>query len=346
MYLAQALGKELAGAPIKLAAIVADTLDVLGGEPIAPIAATARGPCLVTPREYANVSGYYIDISRSEIERRAGYICGRLIDDLAGNVAPGVLAYRTNRLWIATNEPINLGATDAGKSPIRENGVYLITGGLGDIGLAVAQALADCAKVNLVLCGRSGLPDRESWDSLLIDGATDARLRSILLRIREIEAKGSSVSIGAADVSDLEAMRNIVEKARRDHGALHGVIHAAGVVQVEIISTQNRDKTLPVLSPKIAGTVVLDRILQDDKLDFLVFFSSLSTIVSGVGVMDYISANAYIDAFTVSGASRYAEKTIAINWDIWSEIGMATRGVSDTLKSANITEGILTREGT
>jgi phthiocerol/phenolphthiocerol synthesis type-I polyketide synthase E len=346
MYLAQALGKELAGAPIKLAAIVADTQDVLGDEPIAPIAATARGPCLVTPREYANVSGYYIDISRREIERRAGYISDRLIDDLASNVAPGVLAYRTNRLWIATNEPIKLGATDTGKSPIRENGVYLITGGLGDIGLAVAQALADCAKVNLVLCGRSGLPDRESWDSLLIDGATDARLRSILLRIREIEAKGSSVSIGAADVSDLEAMRNIVEKARRDHGALHGVIHAAGVVHVEIISTQNRDKTLPVLSPKIAGTVVLDRILQDDKLDFLVFFSSLSTIVSGVGVMDYISANAYIDAFTVSGASRYAEKTIAINWDIWSEIGMATRGVSDTLKSANITEGILTREGT
>jgi phthiocerol/phenolphthiocerol synthesis type-I polyketide synthase E len=346
MYLAQALEKELAGAPIKLAAIVADTLDVLGEEPIAPIAATARGPCLVIPREYANISCHYIDISRNEIERRAGYISGRLIDDLASNIASVVIAYRTNRLWIATNEPIKLRAADTGKSPIRENGVYLITGGLGDIGLAVAQALADCAKVNLVLCGRSGIPERVYWDSLLIDDASDARLKSILLSIRKIEAKGSSVSIGTADVSDLEAMRSIVEKARRDHGALHGVIHAAGVVSVEIIATQNRDKILPVFSPKIAGTVVLDRILQDDELDFLVFFSSLSTIVSGVGVMDYISANAYIDAFTMSGASRYAKKTIAINWDIWSEIGMATRGISDALKEANLGEGISTREGT
>ncbi|WKA26400.1 type I polyketide synthase [Bradyrhizobium roseum] len=346
MYLAQALGKELAGAPIKLAAVVADTQDVLGDEPIAPIAATARGPCLVIPREYPSISCHYIDISRGEMERRAGFISERLIDDLASNIGSVVLAYRTNRLWIATNEPIKLSAVDTGISPIRENGVYLITGGLGDISLAVAQALADCAKVNLVLCGRSSIPDRASWDSLLADDASDIRLRNIVLRIREIEAKGSSVSIGVADVSDVEAMRGIVEKARRDHGRLHGVIHAAGVVNVEIIATQNPSKILPVFSPKISGTVVLDRVLQDDKLDFLVFFSSLSAVVGGVGVMDYVSANAYIDAFTLSGASRYAEKTIAIGWDIWSEIGMATRGVSETLKSANITEGLLTREGT
>jgi acyl carrier protein/energy-converting hydrogenase Eha subunit C len=204
------------------------------------------------------------------------------------------------------------------------------------------------AAVKLVLCGRTQLPDRAKWAEY--SGAADGedRVARILAGIQQIEMKGVRVLTGTADVSDLEAMRGVVERARDEFGQINGVIHAAGLPGHNIIASQTKERMLPVLIPKIAGVLAIDELLRSEPLDFIVLFSSLSAITGGVGMVDYVGANAYLDAFAASrNASGDRTRVISINWDIWSEIGMAT-DLPQGFKGSGrlrLEDGIATNEG-
>lgn len=350
MYLVQALDGLKITTPITIAVVVSESVDVVGGESINPSSAIARGPALVTPLEYKNVSCVYVDVpaAANRSAEQSQTLAEQIISNAGGKQTPPLVACRQGREWTVALEQVAL-ADEQASGLLRSGGVYLISGGLGDLGLAVASSFADRANVNLVLCGRTVLPPREEWDEVSSNADEADRVGQIIRRIRKIERKGSRVIVGTADVSNLDSMRRVVDDVRSEFGAIHGVIHAAGLAGHDIILSQTKSKTMPVFLSKVAGLIVINEILAGDPLDFFVMFSSLSAIGGGVGMLDYAAANAYLDAFAAQRQGICSKtRVVSINWDVWSEFGMATRlpdGLKGAWRARLAEDGIATQEG-
>lgn len=339
-FLAQALGDESVPRPLHVS-VVSNGMQCVGGEALPyPEKAAVLGPVQVLPRELPGVTCSSIDVvlpqSVSGLRRLiagASDDGSALLDALEAELlaapANGVVAYRDGQrsvLDYARTVP----APAAGRQPsrIRERGVYFITGGLGGIGHVIATHLAETAKARLVLLGRSPLPERGEWDAWLKRHGSDDRTSRRIDQVRALEAKGAEVLVCAADVTDIEGVREALAAARARFGEVHGVIHAAGVVNDDLIQLKSLADVEDVFAPKIHGTVVLDAVFADADLDFMMLFSSTSTVTSPAGQVDYVAANAFLNAYA-SGQSRKhpRRQTVAVRWGIWNEVGMAAEAL-------------------
>ncbi len=144
--------------------------------------------------------------------------------------------------------------------------------------------------------------------------------------MRELETLGAEVLVVSADVTDLVAMTQALDKIQRRFGTLHGVIHAAGVLRDGLMAGKSQSDIEEVFTPKIHGTLVLDELLRSIDLDFLVAFSSTSTAIAPAGQVDYVAANAFLNAYAQSRSVTTRRQTLALNWGIWSEVGMTATG--------------------
>jgi NAD(P)-dependent dehydrogenase (short-subunit alcohol dehydrogenase family) len=126
----------------------------------------------------------------------------------------------------------------------------------------------------------------------------------------------------AADVCNPEDMRVALDRVRAELGPIHGLVHAAGMVDDAPLLGKDPGAAESVLSPKVHGTKLLDSLLPDGSLAHLVLFSSTSTVIAPAGQSDYVAANEYLNAFARS-RSGGKTKVTAIDWGIWSGIGMA-----------------------
>src|SRR5205823_441293 len=140
-----------------------------------------------------------------------------------------VTAYRGNARWTRIVEPIPAFLLQNSQAALRNGGVYLITGGLGALGLAIGRHLAENYQANLILISRTPLPKRDDWSKIQATAQEDNRVARIIGGIAQIEAVGGEIMLGAADVCDLARMQVVVRDAYNRFGDIHGVIHAAGV---------------------------------------------------------------------------------------------------------------------
>jgi NAD(P)-dependent dehydrogenase (short-subunit alcohol dehydrogenase family)/acyl carrier protein len=233
---------------------------------------------------------------------------------------------------------------------LRERGVYLITGGLGGIGLELAEYLARTVQAKLVLVGRSGLPPRGEWSAWLEASQETDGISRRIRKVRALEELGAEVLVLRADVSDRRQMEEVFRGAEARFGTIHGVIHAAGVAGGGVIELKTREEAERVLAPKMRGTLVLDVLLRDRKPDFLVLCSSLASIMGGPGRVDYCAANVFMDSMARRNAAGDGVFTVSVNWDTWREAGMAVDASAllgfEDQRRERIEEGILSREGT
>ncbi|MGB8260272.1 MAG: SDR family NAD(P)-dependent oxidoreductase, partial [Terracidiphilus sp.] len=221
---------------------------------------------------------------------------------------------------------------------LKRNGVYLITGGVGGLGLEVAEELARGYKARLVLVGRSALPEEDAWEAALSDAQSPEPDRARLRRLLAIRAMAGGLIVAQADVTDTTRMKEIVNQARSRWGRIDGVIHAAGVLDDGPLATRTASGTARVLAPKVQGTLALEAALGSEPLDFFVLFSSVSAIAPPAGQVDYAAANAFLDAFAESRGGAVT----SINWGPWREAGMAARSRS---VHPLLDERLLDREG-
>jgi polyketide synthase PksN len=193
--------------------------------------------------------------------------------------------------------------------PLKIGGVYLISGGLGGLGLLFSQFLAKEFKAKLILTGRSELSKHQR------------------VLIENLEKCGSEVIYFKSDVTKEKDVEYCISHAKVIFGHLNGVIHCAGVIiDADIINKDDKELE-EVLSPKIHGTINLDRFTQSEPLDFFVMFSSLSAIYGNLGQSDYSYANAFLDAYSehrehLRTTKLRQGKTISINWPLWVDGGM------------------------
>jgi acyl transferase domain-containing protein/acyl carrier protein len=324
LHLAQALGASGSSAPIRIGVVTTDVQGVSGDEMLCPSKATALGPCRVIPSEYTHLRCRAVDLVASEWISPGDRHIDLLINEIASESDAAVVAYRKARRFVQAAEPSRFDAV-GGDAPsrIRDGGVYLITGGLGGVGLTLAGHLARSAKARLVLTSRHGLPDRSEWPAYLAGHSADDRVSRQMRAVEELERAGAAVSVMAADVADASKIQSVVDHARQKYGRLNGVIHAAGVAGGGIIQLKTPEAASSVLAPKIKGTQALARALSREDLDFFVLCSSMTALVGGGGQVDYCAANAYLDAFARYHARQTGTLTIAINWDAWQDVGMA-----------------------
>ncbi len=191
---------------------------------------------------------------------------------------------------------------------VRAEATYLITGGLGALGLTVAGALVDAGARHMVLIGRRA--------------PSEAARRSIA----ELTRKGVDVVTMEADVTSPERMAGVLETLRREKPPLRGVIHAAGVLDDATLLRLTRDQIRTVMAPKAAGAYMLHVLTQRDPLDFFVLFSSTSALLGLGGQANYAAANAFLDALA-RHRHRLGQTALSIGWGPWSDIGLAA--VSD-----------------
>ena len=317
LALAQALGDAALDA-CRIVVVSNDIHNVTGNEQLFPLKATVIGPCKVIPQEYPALTCQSIDITLPEAgswqEER---LLQQLIQELMAEPTDLVVALRGNRRWVQTFEPMPLNEQHTQESRLREGGVYLITGGLGGIGLAMAEYLARATHARLILLSRSGLPPRHEWSAILQAQGDSEGVGLQIRKVQNLESLGSQVLILSADVTDEAQMQAAVQRTLATFGTIHGVLHTAGVPGIGLMQLKTPEAAERVLAPKVQGTLVLERVLRDMQLDFLVLFSSItSTTGGGPGQVDYCAANAFLDAYAQRHFAQHG-MTVAINWGEW-----------------------------
>jgi acetylornithine/succinyldiaminopimelate/putrescine aminotransferase/NADPH:quinone reductase-like Zn-dependent oxidoreductase/predicted amino acid dehydrogenase/acyl carrier protein len=190
---------------------------------------------------------------------------------------------------------------------IRDDGSYLITGGLGDLGLLVAGWLVEQGGRNLILVGRRG---------------ADETSRP---KVNALEKAGARVAVAKADVADAQQLATAVAEAGRDLPPLRGVVHAAGVLDDGLLVNLDRQRFDRVLAPKVQGAWNLHTLTRDQPLDFFVLFSSVASAIGSPGQGNYAAANAFLDALAHQRRAL-GLPCLTINWGPWAEVGMAAQG--------------------
>ena len=316
LALVQALGAEEVNADLLV--LTAGAVRISGESNLEPRLGTLVGAVPVIPAELPGVRARLVDVGSDRMPT------GRFVEHLVAELAaegPDVVALRGPDRWMPTVEPLHL---DAPVTPaFRERGVYLITGAFGGLGLAVARHLAIAYQARLALVGRRSMPRSAEWDEWLQQhGAEDETSRRIHL-VRELESLGAEVLPISADVTDAAALRRGVEETRRRFGALHGVLHAAGVLDDGALQVRDVAASRRVLAPKVQGTLALHEALRGSSPDFVVLFSSISAFAGLPGQFDYAAANAFLDAWAQAQADEGGTRVVTINWAPWSDVGMA-----------------------
>ncbi|MEO3749485.1 SDR family NAD(P)-dependent oxidoreductase [Streptomyces sp. B6B3] len=213
---------------------------------------------------------------------------------------------------------------------LRPGGAYLITGGLGAIGLETARHFAAAAPgIHLYLLGRTGLPPRAERDAVAADPRHPAAAR--VTAVREITSLGATVHPVAADVADEAALAATLDAIRAAHGRVDGIVHAAGVPGDNLVAYREAAEFASVLRPKLRGAFLLHHLTRADRPDFVLHMSSVAAVFPALGQADYAAANFYLDHLART-LDTPEHRVVSIQWVAWREVGMAVAaGVNEDL---------------
>ncbi|GLZ06502.1 phthiocerol synthesis polyketide synthase type I PpsA [Actinomadura sp. NBRC 104412] len=297
----------------------------------APAAATLWGLAKVAAAEYPHLRCAVADLSPGSAADRAAWLARLLLDPPDEGLV--VVGEQTLVPCVRPAEP----GPDAGSAPLTcaPDAAYLITGGLGALGLRTARWLADRGARRLVLAGRTAPPPRRTWDEI-----DNERWREPVAALRRLERRGIAVRIAPVDVADPAAVaRLLADLDREGHPPIRGVVHAAGVLADRMLADTGDEDLDAVLRAKAVGASVLHRAFPPGSLDFFVLFSSAGALAGVPGQGAYAAANAYLDA--LAHLRRNQGCTAAsINWGAWEGLGFARHRaaglVIDELRAAGL----------
>lgn len=322
VHLSQALSRP-PETQVDITVITSGLAQILGNEDVLPETATILAPCTVIPQENQNLSLRCIDIETAYADlAQRSRICDSLMVEISAPAADKIVALRGRSRWIRKYEPIRLAESPELRSKLRARGTYLITGGLGSVGMVLSNYLAETVQANLVLVSRRALPKCDEWKECLSSDHSEPETQKAISHILGLEALGSEVLAVAADVGDVKQMQLLIDQVEQRFGVLHGVIHAAGITRgfsaLRPFGECGEAEAETQFQPKAYGTYSLHRALGDRKLDFCMLMSSTSSILGGLGHLPYAAANLFMDSFARK-VGLTDDGWISVNWDPWPQ---------------------------
>jgi myxalamid-type polyketide synthase MxaE and MxaD len=309
LHLTQALAD--AGATPRLWVVTRGAQAVVPGDAPAVSQAPLWGMARVLAHELAEWHVTLVDLDPTP---RAGDLPA-LVATLGLSPDESQLAWRDESLLAARLDRAVRDEASAAAATLREDATYLITGGLGGLGLKVAEWMVAHGARSLVLTGRSGAG--VAAESVLVD----------------LRAAGATIVVARADVADRAQLAAVIADIDLTMPPLRGVIHAAGVLDDGMALQLDRDRFWGVLTPKVLGAWHLHALTATRKLDFLVLFSSAAAILGSPGQSNYAAANAFLDSLAAFRRARNLP-AVSINWGPWAGAGMATRSAAATKPEA------------
>lgn len=319
LYTAKAIGKQDFKHDIHITFLSNHTQAVIGKELLRPEKSTVLGLLKSIPQEYPGIRCTSTDIQLPEPgsgEERI--LINTLLQELTAGAGDTVIAYRNNKRWIQVFDSLHLEEPEEQYLGLRKRGVYLITGGLGAIGLMFSQLLVKHAGARLILTGRSDFPGKDQWGQWLAAHDESHPITLKIKKLQKIEEMGGQVIYIRADAADLVEMRNVVNRAEKTFGEINGVIHSAGFTEAQAIKTIQEvspTECYASFAPKVYGLLVLEQLFKDKDLDFCWMVSSISCVLGGLGFGPYASANFFMDVFVKQHNQVEDSHWFSLNWD-------------------------------
>ncbi|MEM7756775.1 MAG: SDR family NAD(P)-dependent oxidoreductase [Cyanobacteria bacterium P01_A01_bin.40] len=266
---------------------------------------SAWGFAKVISLEHPNIWGGAIDLdSKTSIEKAATQI----LFEIKGDRKEELLALRKEERYAARLVPQDFPLPS--KQQVNTNSSYLITGGLGSLGLKVAQSLVKQGAKHLVLLGRQGLPK-------------NSKSAQQVKAIQVLKEQGAEIAIEKADVADSVQMSSLFARLTKEGIYIKGIIHAAGVENNQFIQESSLQMFQSTIRPKVSGAWLLHQLTKDMELDFFICFSSISSVWGSGKQANYAAANSFLDAL-----AHYRQALglpgLSINWGPWAGGGMTT----------------------
>lgn len=226
-----------------------------------------------------------------------------------GNSSDSFICYQNGKRFISKID-ISDYAKEQLVKPWKNDGVYIITGGAGGLGIIFANEIVHCTNnAKIILTGRSGISN------------------AIQEKLDTLQKNNAHVEYVQLDVADKDEVQTVIEDIVNRFGKVNGIIHSAGIIRDNFVVKKQEDEFLSVLAPKVSGVVNLDEAVKDRKLDFMVYFSSISGILGNSGQTDYAAANAFMNIYAQRRNKRVMSgecygRTISICWPLWENGGM------------------------
>ncbi len=296
--------------------LVCDQTVRISSEPVSPEKSLLFGPAVVMTQENPLIQCRVIDIvqeqnKRDQLPQRILNECTPLHPDFHS-----LVILRKHQRWVRTYEPLKLPETEANFP----KGTYLITGGLGKIGMLLAGELAGPDR-QLILTSRSSFPHENLWEELIRRQDTDESQRAKLKKLSEFRKAGTLVRVIRVNMGMREDVESLFTKNMKEFGPIKGIFHAAGLGVLKDLSEISDDYSDREFQAKVYGLRHLEKVLRNslagDRPDFIVVFSSLAAILGGLGMGAYAAANRFMDSFIQNNPSRLGINWISVNWDDW-----------------------------
>ncbi|MFC7440505.1 amino acid adenylation domain-containing protein [Laceyella putida] len=272
-----------------------------------------------------------VDPTQSEADR-----ANSILTEIAQLDGEDQILYRRGQRYAARLERKALTVKHGPSLSFRPDASYLITGGLGELGLELAKWMVRQGARRLILTGRTPLPPRSEWSRV----PNDPRISQRIEAVKQLEAMGASVHLAFFDLADEPSLRRFVDNYREEGWPpIRGVFHLAGVVENLAFEEMEFADVWKVYRPKLLGAAWLDELFPPGTLDCFVLFSSFTSILSPPRLAGYAGANAFLDALAKK-RNRMCPDAVSIAWGPWAEAGMAVRTPHEKLASSSTTAGM------
>lgn len=286
-------------------------------DPIAYEKSAVLGLLKTIPQELPSLNCRHIDLPFAEVQTNGAYI----LQELQISSKEREVAYRNGQRLVPRLEKVDLAREPKSSIPFKQGETYLITGGLGGIGIEIARYLLKHYQARLLLVGRTPIPHKSTWNVHL---EKEDGMAQRIKAYQELEQLGGEIIYEAVDICDLKQLQIIVEKAKSQWGKkLDGIIHLAGTFHEQLVLEETEENLAAVLRPKILGAWALHQLVKDNKGSIFINFSSAHGFFGSTAVGAYAAANSFLDCFSNYQKYNSQLSSYCLAWSMWDETGMS-----------------------
>ncbi|GAB1540092.1 hypothetical protein NUACC21_27610 [Scytonema sp. NUACC21] len=322
LFLTQSFSKLTTNQSLQLWIVSNNTQQVNGNEILDPEKSVVLSLCKVIPQEYPNIICRNIDIHLTNPQdinssKGNGYnIIDQLLNEFTSVSSDLVVAYRDRHRWVQTFEPVQLKPVVEEKAPLRKQGVYLFYGGLESLGVVLAEYLAKTVQPKLVFIEDSHFPEKDDYLQWIESHSQENEVSRKIQKLQALAQLGAEIVVVRADRTNYEQIhQNLVSENIEQ---IHGVIYSIGIKRESIFNSIPEIDNIELrkfLNSELYSLTVLEKTLQNKKVDFCIICSSLSSILGGFGLGLYTAVHHFIDTFTNRHNQADSLPWYTLNWD-------------------------------